>query len=91
MLDRAVLQSGFAAVPSKTSARRSASARANPGVCVNAVRFGFVDRKMAKATVRPMMISPDRAVEAILGVIKRRPATRTYPLAMEGLVSIATA
>jgi hypothetical protein len=46
---------------------------------------------MAKATVRPMMISPDRGVEVILGVIKRRPAIRTYPLAMEGLVPIMTA
>lgn len=59
------------------------------GVRVSVVRFGFVDTKMAKSNVRPMMISPDRAAEVILDVIKHAPAIKTYPLAMEGLVSIA--
>src|SRR6266508_4433053 len=31
------------------------------GVAVSTVRFGFVDTKMAKAPVKPMMISVDRA------------------------------
>ena len=62
-----------------------------PGVRVSVVRFGFVDTKMAKASVRPMMISPDRAAEVILGVIKHGPAIKTYPLAVEALVSIVTA
>ena len=61
------------------------------GVRVSAVRFGFVDTKMAKAQVRPMMITPDRAAEVICEVIERGPATRTYPLAMEALVWIITA
>jgi short-subunit dehydrogenase len=61
------------------------------GVRVSVVRFGFVDTKMAKAKVRPMMISPERAAEVISGVIERGPAIKTYPLAMEGLVSIVTA
>jgi NAD(P)-dependent dehydrogenase (short-subunit alcohol dehydrogenase family) len=61
------------------------------GIRVSAVRFGFVDTKMAKAKLRPMMISPDRAAAVILDVIKHGPAMRTYPLAMEGLVSIVTA
>jgi NAD(P)-dependent dehydrogenase (short-subunit alcohol dehydrogenase family) len=63
----------------------------NLGVRVSVVRFGFVDTKMAKAKLRPMMITTDRATEVILSVIKHGPATRTYPLAMEGLVSIANA
>ncbi len=61
------------------------------GIRVSAVRFGFVDTKMAKAKVRPMIITPDRAAQVILEVIKDGPAIRTYPLAMEGLVSIITA
>jgi short-subunit dehydrogenase len=61
------------------------------GVRVSAVRFGFVDTKMAKAQVRPMMITPDRAAEVICEVIERGPATRTYPRAMEALVRIITA
>jgi short-subunit dehydrogenase len=59
------------------------------GVIVSVVRFGFVDTKMAKARLRPMMITPDRAAEVLLGVIRRGPAIKTYPLAMEALVSIA--
>ena len=61
------------------------------GVCVSNVRFGFVDTKMAKAKVRPMMITPDRAAQVILEVIKDGPAIRTCPLAMEALVSIVMA
>ena len=61
------------------------------GVCVSVVRFGFVDTKMAKANVRPMMITPDRAAEVVCEVIEHGPATRTYPLAMEALVSVVTA
>jgi len=61
------------------------------GIRVSAVRFGFVDTKMAKAKVRPMVITPDRAAQVIIEVIKDGPAIRTYPLAMEGLVSIVVA
>jgi short-subunit dehydrogenase len=60
------------------------------GVLVSVVRFGFVETKMAKAKKRPMMITPDRAAEVLLGVIRRGPAIKTYPLAMEALVSIAS-
>jgi len=61
------------------------------GVRVSVVRFGFVDTKMAKAKLRPMMITTDRATEVMLSVIKHGPAIRTYPLALEGLASIASA
>ncbi len=61
------------------------------GVRVSAVRLGFVDTKMAKAKLRPMMITADRAAEVILDVIKRGPAIKTYPLAIGILASILTA
>jgi short-subunit dehydrogenase len=61
------------------------------GVLVSVVRFGFVETKMAKAKRRPMMITPDRAAEVLLGVIQRGPAIKTYPLAMDALVSMASA
>jgi len=61
------------------------------GIRVSVVRFGFVDTKMAKAKVRPMMITSERAAEVIIEVIKHGPAIKTYPLAMEALVSIVTA
>jgi NAD(P)-dependent dehydrogenase (short-subunit alcohol dehydrogenase family) len=61
------------------------------GVLVSVVRFGFVETKMAKAKNRPLMITPDRAAEVLLGVIRRGSAIKTYPLAMDALVSIASA
>ena len=61
------------------------------GVRVSVVRFGFVDTKMAKAKLRPLMITADRAAEVLLGVIRHGPAVKTYPLAMEVLISVASA
>lgn len=58
------------------------------GIRVSAVRLGFVDTKMAKSPVRPMMITADRAAEIILDVIRRGPAIRTYPLTIGILASI---
>src|SRR5580698_8801482 len=53
------------------------------GVHVTNVRLGFVDTKMAKANVRPMMISVERAVDVICDCLDKKPARRTYPLAMQ--------
>ena len=61
------------------------------GVRVSAVRFGFVDTKMAKSKIRPMMITTDRATEVMLDVIKHGPAIKTHPLTTEILASILTA
>ncbi len=61
------------------------------GIRVSAVRFGFVDTKMAKSKIRPMMITTDRATEVMLDVIKRGPAIKTYPLTMEILAAILNA
>ncbi len=49
------------------------------GVAVTTVRFGFVDTKMAKGDVRPMMMSVDRAVHHIERVIAKRPRRYTAP------------
>jgi NAD(P)-dependent dehydrogenase (short-subunit alcohol dehydrogenase family) len=61
------------------------------GICVSAVRLGFVDTKMAKSPVRPMMITADRAAEIVLDVIKRGPAIKTYPLTIGILAPIVNA
>jgi NAD(P)-dependent dehydrogenase (short-subunit alcohol dehydrogenase family) len=52
------------------------------GVPVTAVRFGFVDTKMAKSPVTPFKISPDRAADVLLRCIRTRPAVVSYPRRM---------
>jgi short-subunit dehydrogenase len=49
------------------------------GVHVTCVRFGFVDTKMAKAPVRPFMISPERAAAIVVKALRRPRARVTYP------------
>ena len=39
---------------------------ARRGVAVSTVRFGYVDTKLARGPVRPLMISVDRAVEVLV-------------------------
>ncbi|MEY4509714.1 MAG: hypothetical protein RLZZ450_1836 [Pseudomonadota bacterium] len=56
------------------------------GVHVSNVRFGFVDTKMAKSKVRPLMISVDRAVDLLMSCIETKPARLTYPRLMDVLV-----
>lgn len=56
------------------------------GVRVSNVRFGFVDTKMAKSKVRPMMISVERAVDVLMTCIETRPAQLTHPRLMDMLV-----
>ncbi len=58
------------------------------GVYVTNVRFGFVDTKMAKSPVRPMMISVERAVDVIMGCLEKRPAQLTFPKRMGMLVRV---
>lgn len=58
------------------------------GVHVTNVRFGFVDTKMAKAPVRPMMMTVDRAVEVLMRCLRTRPAQVTYPRSMDVLVHL---
>jgi short-subunit dehydrogenase len=49
------------------------------GVFVSNVRFGFVDTKMAKGDVKPLMISVDKAVDHLEICMRRKPACYTAP------------
>lgn len=56
------------------------------GVRVSNVRFGFVDTKMAKSRVRPLMMSVERAVDLLMKCIETKPAELTHPRLMDLLV-----
>jgi NAD(P)-dependent dehydrogenase (short-subunit alcohol dehydrogenase family) len=58
------------------------------GVAVSTVRFGFVDTKMAKGPVRPMMITVERAVDVLMRCVRTRPAIVSYPRRMAVLSSV---
>jgi len=58
------------------------------GVAVTNVRFGFVDTKMAKGSVRPLMLPVERAVDHLERCIRRRPARHTAPKLMIPLVKL---
>jgi NAD(P)-dependent dehydrogenase (short-subunit alcohol dehydrogenase family) len=49
------------------------------GVAVTNVRFGFVDTKMARAPVRPFMITPARAAAVVRRALRRRRVRVSYP------------
>ena len=57
------------------------------GVHVSTVRFGFVDTKMAKSNVRPMMITVDTAVDVLMRCVRTRPVVVSYPRRMALLIS----
>ena len=65
-----------------------ARAARKTGVAVTNVRFGFVDTKMAKGSVRPLMLPVERAVDHLEGCIRRRPARHTAPKLMIPLVKL---
>ena len=52
------------------------------GVFVTNLRLGFVDTKMAKAPVRPFMISPAQAAQRIGHCLRTRPMRDTFPKRM---------
>ncbi len=56
------------------------------GVFVTNVRFGFVDTAMAKSSIRPFMISAERAAELVDRCLERRPIRYTYPWRMAALL-----
>lgn len=58
------------------------------GVAVTNIRFGFVDTKMAKSEVKPMMMSVGRASAHVLHAIERRPVRMSRPLAMAWLLAV---
>lgn len=60
-------------------------ARHSP-IAITNVRFGFVDTKMAKSSVRPFMVSAERAADVILRALRHRPIRVTHPWPMAALV-----
>jgi short-subunit dehydrogenase len=58
------------------------------GIFVTNVRFGFVDTKMAKGDIKPLMMSVERAVEHIQSCIKKKPVCYTAPKLAIPLVKI---
>jgi len=49
------------------------------GVQVTNLRFGFVDTKMARGDVKPMMMSVDKAVDHLESCMRNRPARYSAP------------
>lgn len=58
------------------------------GVAVTNVRFGFVDTKMAKGPVKPLMMTAEQAVDHLERCIRRRPARHTAPRLMIPVVKL---
>jgi short-subunit dehydrogenase len=56
------------------------------GVQVTNVRFGFVDTKMAKGDVRPLMMTVEKAVDHLEKCIRWKPVRYTAPCAAIPLV-----
>jgi NAD(P)-dependent dehydrogenase (short-subunit alcohol dehydrogenase family) len=56
------------------------------GVSITNLRFGFVDTKMAKAEVKPFMVSPERAARVVERCLRKKPIRHTYPKRMAALM-----
>ncbi len=56
------------------------------GVAVTNVRFGFVDTAMSSGSMRPFMITADRAAALVERCLERRPIRYTYPWRMAALL-----
>jgi len=58
------------------------------GVAVSNLRLGFVDTKMARASVRPFMYTLDQAVDVVESVLRKRPLRLTRALSIAPLVRL---
>jgi short-subunit dehydrogenase len=58
------------------------------GIFVTNVRFGFVDTKMAKGNIKPLMMSVEKAVEHMECCIKKKPVCHTAPKLAIPLIKI---
>ena len=58
------------------------------GVTVCYVRFGFVDTKMAKARMRPLMVSRQVAAGVVMRALRKRQRRVSFPVRMALLVSV---
>jgi len=56
------------------------------GVRVTTVRFGFVDTKMAKGDIKPLMMSVEKAVDHLEICMRRKPIRYTAPWAVIPLI-----
>lgn len=61
------------------------------GVYVTNLRLGFVDTKLAKAPVRPFIVTPVVAAERVLRCIERRPVRDTFPKRLAVLLGVVRA
>jgi hypothetical protein len=57
-------------------------------VAVSNLRLGFVDTKMARASVRPFMYTLDQAVDVVESALRKRPLRLTRPLSIAPLVRL---
>lgn len=58
------------------------------GVTVGYIRLGFVDTKMAKARIRPLMVSRQVAAGAVMRALRARQRRVSFPVRMALLVSV---
>jgi short-subunit dehydrogenase len=58
------------------------------GVTVGHIRFGFVDTKMAKARIRPLMVSRQVAAGVVMRALRQRQRRVSFPVRMALLVSV---
>jgi NAD(P)-dependent dehydrogenase (short-subunit alcohol dehydrogenase family) len=58
------------------------------GIAMTNVRFGFVDTKMARAPLKPMMMTREAAARKVLRCLETRPLQLTSPKAMGLLVHL---
>jgi short-subunit dehydrogenase len=58
------------------------------GVVVSHIRFGFVDTKMAKARLRPFMVSREVAAKVVLRTVAERRRRVSYPQRMALLATV---
>jgi short-subunit dehydrogenase len=61
------------------------------GVAVGHIRFGFVDTKMAKARIRPLMVSRQVAAGVVLRALRKRQRRVSFPVRMALLVGLGRA
>lgn len=59
--------------------RGLALALKSKGVQITNVRFGFVDTKMAKGDIKPLMMTVDKAVDHLEFCIRKKPISYTAP------------
>ncbi|XVU29632.1 SDR family NAD(P)-dependent oxidoreductase [Actinoplanes sp. CA-054009] len=58
-------------------------------VAVSAIRFGFVDTKMAKSPVKPLLMPVEKAVDVIVDCLRTRRAVVSRPRRMAALMRVA--